>query len=1056
MKLKFKIQQYQTDAVQSVVDVFKGQPNQANLTYKMDKGKLYVVDSKSQHIKLVQTSLYTAEKSFFANGSDNEADNGLGYKNNRLAIDKVTLFDNIRQVQLANNIHQDEKLVDKLGACQLDVEMETGTGKTYVYIKTMFELNKHYGWTKFIVVVPSVAIREGVKKSFDITVDHFMEQYGKKARYFIYDSSSLNDIDTFSQSNDISVMIINTQAFNTMKEGAKNKAARIINSERDEFGSRKPIAVLAANNPIIILDEPQKMGGAATQTALKAFNPLFTLNYSATHKEHHNTVYVLDALDAYNHKLVKKIEVVGFELKNLKGTDSYIYFAELLLSKDKAPQVRLEMEQQSQGSGTIKRIYKKLGEGDDLYSESGFMEQYKGYQITDIVVDSLHPARSLVKFGNGVTLQLKEVIGNVTADHKARIQIRETIKAHFRKESQLFHRGIKCLSLFFIDEVAKYRQYDEDGNAMLGRYGEIFEQEYRAELNENQNMYDPSYMQYLSCISVGKTHEGYFSIDPKTKRVKDSGDKKGEGSDDVSAYDLIMKDKERLLSLDPTYSPVRFIFSHSALREGWDNPNIFQICSLRQANSISQKRQEVGRGLRLCVDNKGIRQDADTLQGQVHNINRLTVIASEGYADFVSDLQKNISEDLYDRPKVADPEYFEGKTFTIEDGSRHSITKQEANKIYFYLATNSYIDADNHVTDTYRTASADGTLAALPTEIQPYGKWIHKLVQGIWNPSALDGMIEDGSKPQTPENKLNANFNKKEFQELWNRINHKYAYTVSFDSQELIEKAVAAIDKELNVSQLSYVVTRGVQRDDLKHDDMGHGGKGMMVQEEMQHDDLNTDVVSTVKYDLLGKIAANTKLTRKTIATILTSILPSKFDMYKMNPEEFIRRVSRLILEQKATIIVDHISYNEIEGSYDSAIFTEEKHTSLDKAYEGKKSIVDYVFTDGTAIQSVERKFVENLDTSTDVAVYAKLPKGFHIPTPVGNYSPDWAIAFKEGTVKHVYFVAETKGSMSSLDLREIEKGKIACADKLFEQLSGSGIYYHKVTNYDDLMEWVK
>ena len=963
MKLKFKIQQYQTDAVESVINVFKGQPNQANLEYRMDKGKLYVVDSKKHDIKFVQTNV-------FADSDD--AGNNLGYKNNRLAMDKVALFDNIRQIQTENNIHQDEELCQKLGACQLDVEMETGTGKTYVYIKTMFELNKQYGWTKFIVVVPSIAIREGVKKSFDITVDHFMEQYGKKARYFIYDSSSLNDIDTFSQSNDISVMIINTQAFNTMKEGAKNKAARIINSERDEFGSRKPIAVLAANNPIIILDEPQKMGGAATQTALKAFNPLFTLNYSATHKEHHNTVYVLDALDAYNHKLVKKIEVVGFELKNLKGTDSYIYFAELLLSKDKAPQVRLEIEQQST-TGAIKRIYKKVGEGDDLYSASGNMLQYKGFMITDIVVDVRQPSRSQVKFSNGESLMLKEVIGNVTADHKARIQIRETIKAHFRKESALFHRGIKCLSLFFIDEVAKYRQYDEDGKKMLGRYGEIFEQEYRAELNENQNMYDPEYMQYLSCIPVNKTHEGYFSIDPKTKRFKDSKENKETGSDDVSAYDLIMKDKERLLSLDPTYSPVRFIFSHSALREGWDNPNIFQICSLRQANSISQKRQEVGRGLRLCVDNKGVRQDADTLQGQVQQINRLTVIASEGYADFVNDLQKNISEDLYDRPKDS---------------------------------------------------------------------------------SALDGMIENGSTPQTPENRLNENFTKKEFQELWNRINHKYAYTVNFESKELIEKAIAAINKELVVSRLSYVVTRGVQKTELKHDDMKAGS--MMVQEEMQHDDLRTDVVSTVKYDLLGKIAANTRLTRKTIAGILSQIMPSKFDMYKVNPEEFIRRVSRLILEQKATIIVDHISYNEIAGSYDSAIFTEEKHTSLDKAYQGRKSIVDYVFTDGTAKQSVERKFVEDLDTSTDVAVYAKLPKGFHIPTPVGNYSPDWAIAFKDGAVKHVYFVAETKGSMSTLDLRGIEDGKIACADRLFEQLSGSGIYYHKVTNYDDLMEWVK
>lgn len=1052
MKLKFKIQQYQTDAVQSVVDAFKGQPNQANLSYKMDKGKLYIVDSKKQNIKLVQTTLYG--NGFATDAAD--ADNGLGYKNNRIALDKVALFENIHQIQTQNNIHLDDTLFDKLGACQLDVEMETGTGKTYVYIKTMFELNKHYGWTKFIVVVPSVAIREGVKKSFDITVDHFMEQYGKKARYFIYDSSSLNDIDTFSQSNDISVMIINTQAFNTMKEGAKNKAARIINSERDEFGSRKPIAVLAANNPIIILDEPQKMGGAATQTALRAFNPLFTLNYSATHKEHHNTVYVLDALDAYNHKLVKKIEVVGFELKNLKGTDSYIYFAELLLSKDKAPQVRLEMEQQSRGTGTIKRIYKKLCEGDDLYSESGGMEQYLGYLITDIIVDSLHPTNSAVKFGNGVTLMLKEVIGNVTADHKARIQIRETIKAHFRKESALFHRGIKCLSLFFIDEVAKYRQYDEDGNALLGRYGEIFEQEYRAELNENQNMYDPAYMQYLSCIPVGKTHEGYFSIDPRTKRVKDSDEKKGAGSDDVSAYDLIMKDKERLLSLDPSYSPVRFIFSHSALREGWDNPNIFQICSLRQANSISQKRQEVGRGLRLCVDNKGVRQDSDTLMGQVHQVNRLTVIASEGYADFVKDLQKNISEDLYDRPKVADIDYFTGKTFVIEDGSKHSITAIEAKQIYKYLAKHDYIDDNDHVTDEYRTASANDTLAPLPEEVKPYGKWIHKLIQGIWNPSALNGMIENGSTPQTPENKLNENFSKKEFQELWNRINHKYAYTVNFDSEELIEKAVVHIDANLNVSRLSYVVTRGVQKTELKHDDMTSSGTSMMVQEEMQHDDLQTDVVSTVKYDLLGKIAANTKLTRKTIATILTRIKPSKFDMYKANPEEFMQRVSRLILEQKATLIVDHITYNEIEGSYDSAIFTEEKHTTFDKAYEGKKSIVDYVFTDGTAKKSVERKFVEDLDTSTDVAVYAKLPKGFHIPTPVGNYSPDWAIAFKEGTVKHIYFVAETKGSMSSLDIREIEKGKIACADKLFEQLSGSGLYYHKVTNYDDLMEWVK
>ncbi len=1038
MKLKFKIQQYQTDAVQSVVDVFKGQPNQDSLAYKIDRGREYIQESKTHDIKREQTNI------------DFDYDNGLGYKNNRLVISADTLLNNIHQIQTENNIHLDNKLCHELGACQLDVEMETGTGKTYVYTKTMFELNKHYGWTKFIVVVHNKAIREGVKKSFDITVDHFMEQYGKKARYFIYDSNRLNDIDSFSQSSDINVMIVNIQSFFTIK------AKRIISKERDEFGSRKPIDVLAANNPILILDEPQNMEGIATQTKLKDFNPLFTLNYSATHKKHHNTVYVLDALDAYNHKLVKKIEVVGFELKNLNGTDSYIYFDELLLSKDKAPQVRLEIEQQSKGTGNIKRIYKKFSEGDDLYSMSGSMEQYKGYQITDIIVDSLHPANSQVKFGNGVTLQLKEVTGNVAADHKARIQIRETVKAHFRKERTLFHRGIKCLSLFFIDKVANYRQYDEEGEEVLGRYGEIFEQEYLAELNENRDMYDQEYMEYLNSIPVRKTHEGYFAIDKKTKRIKDSEEKKDAGSDDVLAYDLIMKDKERLLSLDPAYSPVRFIFSHSALREGWDNPNVFQICSLRQANDTTKKRQEVGRGLRLCVDNNGIRQDADTLQDQVHAINRLTVIASEGYADFVGDLQKDIAEDLYDRPKVADMEYFTGKTFTIEDGSRHCITEQEAKLIYKYLVKNDYIDDDDHVTETYRTATADGALAPLPAELQQYSKWIHKLVQGIWNPKVLDGMIENGSKPRTPENKLNENFSKKEFQELWNRINHKYAYTVHFNSEELIKNSVAAIDKELNVSRLSYVVTRGIQRDKLKHDDMATGGTGMMVQEDMMYDDLQTDMVSTVRYDLLGKIAANTKLTRRTVATILTRIQPNKFDMFKANPEEFIRRVSRLIQEQKATLIIDGISYNEIDGSYDSTIFTEEKHTTFDKAYIGKKSIVDYVFTDGTAKESVERKFVKQLDIADKVAVYAKLPKGFHIPTPVGNYSPDWAIAFKEGTVKHIYFIAETKGSMSSLDITPIESKKIECAGKLFEKLSDEQFFYHKVTNYDDLMEWVK
>src|SRR5574344_2034247 len=822
MKLKFKIQQYQTDAVDNTIRVFNGQPNKGLAEYVVDKGKTYVMDNG----KLTEVTKLEFD------------DDATGYKNGDISLTKEDLLNNIHLVQNENNIRLSDDLVDKLGHCQLDIEMETGTGKTYVYIKTMFEMNKLYGWTKFIVVVPSIAIREGVKKSFDMTVDHFMELYGKKARYFIYNSDNLNQIDSFSQSSDISVMIINTQAFNTsMKEGSKNSAARIIYSVRDEFGSRRPIDVISANRPIIILDEPQKMGGAATQTALARFNPLFTLNYSATHKETHNPVYVLDALDAYNQKLVKKIEVVGFELRNLKGTDGYLYLADIILSKDKAPQARMEMEIQNK-SGNIKRDYKNLSEGDDLYFLSGQMEQYKGYVVTDIHVDTLQPSRSSIPFGNGTTLYIKDVVGNVTADHKARIQIRETIKAHFRKEAALFKRGIKCLSLFFIDEVANYRQYDEDGHQLLGRYGEIFEQEYMAELNEQQNMFNPDYMSYLGGIAVKDTHTGYFSIDKKGRAVNSETKRGSDTADDISAYDLILKKKERLLSFD---EPVRFIFSHSALREGWDNPNVFQICSLRQSNSVSQKRQEVGRGLRLCVDQHGVRMDAQTLPDEVHTVNKLTVIASEGYASFVSDLQKDIRADLYDRPTKADIDFFTGKTFKTEDGHKQTISKQDAQEIVVQLRMNGYITKSGEVTDLFREDLKKGELKPLSDELAPITDAVYKRVQSIFDSKALDDMIEDGSKVKKPSNDLNSNFSKKEFQELWKRINHKYAYTVKFDSNELIEKSVIAIDHELEVTQLTYIITKGIQKDNLKKEDLSAGD--MLQKQESQTDKLNTNVV---------------------------------------------------------------------------------------------------------------------------------------------------------------------------------------------------------------------
>ena len=562
MKFKFKIQQYQTEAVENTVNVFAGQPaQQGQKGYRIDLGKR------------AQTIAFEGEDS--------------GYSNGEIVLTNEQILDNIRDIQVAQLIQPSTSLAKGQGRVSLDIEMETGTGKTYVYIKTMFELNRRYGWCKFIVVVPSIAIREGVAKSFSMLEDHFMEHYGKKARWFVYNSSNLQQLDQFSQDSSISIMIINTQAFAaSMKEGARNKESRIIYSKRDEFASRRPIDVIAANRPIIIMDEPQKMEGEATQTALKKFNPLFTLNYSATHKTKHDTIYALDAYDAYKERLVKRIQVQGFEIKNLRGTSHYLYLDGIELSPKHPPVARIELETRN-AAGAIRREIKKFDVGDDLRAESGLAE-YEGFTVTEI-----NPrGRGYVTFLNGTTISCGEVIGDSNEEAMQRVQIRETIRAHFEKEKELFNRGIKCLSLFFIDEVANYRQYDEEGNEVKGKFQRIFEEEYARLVNKYITVFDTDYDKYLRRFRPYETHRGYFSIDKKGRSVNSTVKRGSDMSDDISAYDLILKNKERLLSFE---EPTRFIFSHSALREGWDNPNVFQICTLRHSNSTTAKRQEVGR-----------------------------------------------------------------------------------------------------------------------------------------------------------------------------------------------------------------------------------------------------------------------------------------------------------------------------------------------------------------------------------------------------------------------------------------------------------------------------
>lgn len=1011
MKLKFKTQSYQTVAVQAVVDCFKGQPTASAeaMSYRIDPGK--------------------------ARQGVEDLFGGGGFKNTDLVLSDSALLTNIHDVQRAQNLPLSDALVKtRVAKVNLDIEMETGTGKTYCYIKTIFELNKQYGWSKFIIVVPSIAIREGVAKSLQITAEHFLETYQKKARFFIYNSKQLHHLENFSSDAGINVMVINVQAF--AARGADN---RRIYEVLDDFQARKPIDVISANRPILILDEPQKMEGTATLKSLEEFKALMVLRYSATHKTTHNKIHRLDALDAYNQKLVKKIAVRGISVKGLAGTNAYLYLQAIDVSTKKLPEARVEFEQKL-ASGQIKRVVRKLSKGDNLFVLSNELDQYRGYVVSDInaITDSL-------SFTNGVELQVGEVDGEVNEATLRRIQIREAIKAHFDKEQALFQQGIKVLTLFFIDEVAKYRDYSAPDEK--GEYARIFEEEYQLYLNEVLDLDETPYIKHLKGIAVEKTHSGYFSIDKKTKKLVDPEvGKKSTEADDVDAYDLILKDKERLLSLN---EPVRFIFSHSALREGWDNPNVFVICALKHSDNTISRRQEVGRGLRLSVNQHGDRMDHPSV---VHDINLLTVVASESYKDFVAALQRDISDSLSARPRVADKAYFTGKVLNTAEGPI-TVSDDQATDIEFYLIQNGYVDKKRNITEKYHQAKKEGTLEALPDELLPHAEQVFQLIDSVFSESQIM-QPEDGRKAKKLE--PNANFEKKEFKELWARINRKAAYSVQFDSGELVAKAVKALDEHLRVTPLQYTIQRGEQSAQVTYDGMKNGDAFVLKATETEQ---NTHSIhSAVKYDLIGKLAEGTQLTRSTVADILRGINVAVFAQFKTNPENFIAEAVRLINQQKATVIIEHLAYDPVADQFDLDIFTAGQ-TKQDFSKAGDKlqrHIYDYVLTDS----NIEREFVKELDTCTDVVVYAKLPRGFLIPTPVGDYNPDWAISFKEGAVKHVYFVAETKGSMSSMVLNEIEKTKIRCARKFFDDINkkyaAENVKYDVVNSFGKLMELVK
>lgn len=1044
MKLKFKVQPYQTAAVDSVVDCFAGQPRKDGITYMIDPGQ-----GIEQRLNLEE-----------------------GFRNAELDLTGQQVLANIQKVQRRQNLPISTSLSEyfftdktnkdgtpkrkpasyKPGApINLDIEMETGTGKTYCYIKSIFEMNKRYGWSKFIIMVPSIAIREGVSKSFAITADHFAQSYGgKKARFFTYNSKRLHELENFSSDAGINVMIINIQAF--ASSGADN---RRIYDELDDFQSRRPIDVISSNRPILILDEPQKMEGKATLDALPKFNPLMILRYSATHRTSHCKIHRLDALDAYNQKLVKKIAVRGIQTKGLAGTNAYLYLEGIDISK-KAPVARVEMEVRLK-NGELRRKLLRLDHRDNLYDRSGGLDQYK-----DFVISQIDARNDTVEFTNGHVLEAGQASGDVNERDIRRIQIRETIRAHLEKEKRLFQMGIKVLSLFFIDEVAKYRDYDLEDTK--GEYARIFEEEYEALREEYLSelaLDNDAYREYLAAIPTEQTHNGYFSIDKKTSNFVDPkiiarGELAGT-TDDVDAYDLILKDKETLLAYPlVTDNPmararknVRFIFSHSALREGWDNPNVFVMCMLKHSDNTISRRQEVGRGLRISVDQHGDRMDNPVM---VHDINVLTVVASESYQDFVKGLQSEIVETLSERPRQATEEFFSGKIIRTADGEGE-VTPAMAKQIYRYLLKNDYTDDSDNITEAYHEAKRAGELAALPEELQAVAEEVFRLIDSVFSPGSLgDNMGNDRKKKRLLPND---NLDKKEFQELWQRINRKAVYRVDFDTDELVRKCITKLNRDLRVTPLQYIVQSGAQGDLLTDQDL-KTGSGFKVNETRTEQ--GKSIHSRVKYDLLGNLAERVQLTRKTVAEIMAGIEASIFAQFAENPEHFLSEAAGMIQEQKGTMVIEQLTYDEMEGRHDISIFTKDQ-TSQEfvRATEKlQKHVYDYCITDS----DTERKFVQELDVSAEVVVYAKLPKGFLIPTPVGDYNPDWAISFIEGSVRHIYFVAETKGTMSTVRLRRGEENKIECARKFFDQISknveGNRVKYDVVDSYSKLMDVVR
>ena len=1026
MKLKFKEQQFQEDATSSVVDVFDGQLN-----------------------------INSDNVGFSLNEIVSNAD---------LNLSEDELLENLRDVQSISRIDPVDK-IEKSSADQglvLTVEMETGTGKTFTYVNTIYRLHQKYGWKKFVLIVPSVAIREGVYASLNAMKDYFLKKYEQTLSFFIFNSSRMEQIKDFARSNDLSLMIINHQSFNTGKEDLRKFTA-----PNEAFGDiskdSSPITYVQALHPIIIVDEPQTVLGAKKSNTvrenLKKFGPLFTVMYSATHRKGDalNKVYKLDSIDAYNKNIVKRIEVKGITFDGNVASEGFVQFNNIVISQD-APKAVVSFYQQ-QDSG-LKVVTKTLSVRDDLFDLSGHLPVYKNNYIIDkIEGDVDDPTNHKIILLNGMSLKVGESVGKIGVDEIRRIQIRETIKSHLDKEELLFKKKIKVLSLFFIDKVSNYRLYGDEG-INSGKYATMFEEEYLNLVKERlSSSFDMEYVNYLknTISDPSSVHQGYFCQDKKGKFTDDIKSKKERDASESDAYDLIMKDKTRLLSFD---EPVRFIFSHSALKEGWDNPNVFQICTLKDTEGTeTRRRQEVGRGMRLCVNEDGVRQDADVLCASgVFDVNTLTVIANESYETFAKGLQEELAENLEDVPTVISLDLLKTLSYVDTTGNKIKLDDRAAMQCLNALLVNKYIDINGTPTDICKKDLQNNTFAI--DELKDNMKLIDTLRQTLTK-------IVEGKPVYQIANANNArrahfiqaNFDKKEFQELWKRINSKTFYTVDFNEDELVNKAAYSLESNLVVNKIRVKIVKGITNEKIKDKNELLEGQSMSLVKNGKQSEEPLELKFNQKYDLLGSIATNTGLTRKVVFKILSKINPPTFNQFKINPDDFIHKASQIINDVKSISVVAGIQYHKLDNQViDSSIFTENDikgYLNVD-AIASSKSIYDLVVFDS---QTIEKTFANELESNKEVAVYTKLPsRGFYINTPMGRYNPDWAIVFTEGSVKHIYFVAETKGSTLDSSLRPVEQAKIECAAKHFAEISenqAGKVVYHKVKNYQQVLQIV-